>query len=293
MKTHVLVIADQETDNSIALRKASEFISDSDTRVTVLAFIDTSGVSEIAVSHNERVAALQGAVAEILSGRNKSAIDIVSTPDIAAYCASFCRDQDVSLVVKTGHRSESLVYTPLDWQLIRKLPCPIIIAVGHELSQDRKLLVALDVHSNNPAQRELDKKVLNWAGQWADANDFSLYIASCIEAPEPLTSSDSELLMDLESKLRPRIEPLIRDLLTELSLSSKGVLISAGSPDVVLRRLAEELDADLVVMGYTARHGLGNLLIGHTAEKVMHRLDRNLAVVQSHTEDENLKNQTS
>jgi|GEM_PF-1302136 len=289
MKSHVLVIADQETDNSIALRKASEFISDSGLQVTVLAFIDTSGVSEIDISHNERLSALAKAAEEVLGGRVETAIDIVSTPDIAAYCASFCQNHDVDLVVKTGHRSESLVYTPLDWQLIRQLPCPIIVAVDHDLSQDRKLLVALDVHSNNPAQRELDKKVLSWAGQWASSNDFSLYVASCIEAPDPLTSTDFELLVDLESKMRPRIEPVVRDLLNELNLSSKGILISAGSPDVVLRRLAEELDADLVVMGYTARHGLGNLLIGHTAEKVMHRLDRNLAVVQSHAEDEAVK----
>ena len=286
MNSHVLVIADQEIDSSVALRKASEFISDADTRVTVLAFIDTSSVHGIDVSHNERITALTEIVEEALGGRVETAIDIVSTPDIATYCASFCHEHGIDLVVKAGHRSESLVYTPLDWQLIRKLPCPIIVAVDHDLSQDRKLLVALDVHSNNRAQQELDKRVLSWAGQWASTNDFSLYVASCIEAPEPLTSTDIELLVDLESKMRPRIEPIIRDLLSELSLPSKGILISAGSPDVVLRRLAEELDADLVVIGYTARHGLGNLLIGHTAEKVMHRLDRNLAVVQSHAEDE-------
>lgn len=286
MKSHVLVIADQETDSNIALRKASEFIGDQDTRVTVLAFIDTSGVRDLNISHNERHALLASDVEKILGSRVDLTIDIISTPDIADYSAAYCQDHNISLVVKAGHRSESLVYTPLDWQLIRKLPCPIIVAVDHELSAERKLLVALDVNSNSPVQRELDRKVLEWAGQWAAGNDFALYVASCIEAPEPLTSSDSQLLMDLESRLRPRIEPVIRGLLNEFSLASKGILISAGSPDIVLRRLSEELDADLVVMGYTARHGLGNLLIGHTAEKVMHRLNRNLAIVQSHTEDD-------
>jgi universal stress protein E len=211
--------------------------------------------------------------------------DLVSTSDIAGYCARYCHDHHIDLVIKAGHRSESLVYTPLDWQLIRELPCPIIVAVDHELTQERKLLVALDIHSNNPGQQQLDRKVLAWAGPWADANDFTVYIASCIEAPEPLTSSDVEMLMDLETRMRPQVEPTIRSLLEELSISCKGILVSAGSTDVVLQRLAEELNADLVVMGYTARHGLGNLLIGHTAEKVMHRLDRNLAVVQSHAED--------
>lgn len=286
MNSHILVIADQDVDSSIALGKAREFITGTDLRVSVLAFIDTSGVSNIDVSHNERLAGLAEIVGQALGDQIEITTDIVATPDIAAYCATYCQQNDVDLVVKAGHRSETLVYTPLDWRLIRKLPCPIIIAVDHEISDDRKLLVALDVHSNNPAQQALDKKVLAWAGQWASINNFSLYIASCIEAPEPLTSADSELLIDLETRMRPRIEPLIRELLSELSLTSKGILVSAGSPGEVLQRLAEELDTDLIVMGYTARHGLGNLLIGHTAEKVMHRLDRNLAIVQSHAENE-------
>jgi universal stress protein E len=285
MDSHVLVIADQEIDSSVALRKASEFISSANTKVTVLAFIDTSGVSDEDVSHNERLSSLAEIVKQALGDRVDAITDIVSTPDIADYCARYCHGHGIDLVIKAGHRSESLVYTPLDWQLIRQLPCPIIIAVDHEITPERKLLVALDVHSNNPGQQELDRKVLAWAGRWANANNFTIYIASCIEAPEPLTSTDVEMLMDLETRMRPQVEPTIRFLLEELSLSCKGILVSAGSTDVVLQRLAEELNADLVVMGYTARHGLGSLLIGHTAEKVMHRLDRNLAVVQSHTED--------
>ena len=279
----MLVIADHAADSNTALRKAGDFINFPDTRVTVLAFIDTSGVSDTDISHSEKLAALTEAVRQYLDNTNTE-VDILSTPDIATACASYCRQHDVSLVIKAGHRSESLTYTPLDWQLIRQLPCPVIVAADQELSGRRRLLVALDIHSRNSAQKELDRKVLYWAGAWARDNHFSLYIGCCVEASEPLTGADTEMLLELETRMRPKIEPEVRELLSELGLSCKGILVSAGSPEVVLRRLADELDADLVAMGYTSRHGLGNLLVGHTAEKVLHRLNRSLAVVQDHAD---------
>lgn len=287
MSNHILVIADQALDGSIALRKAAEFVGASDSRATVLAFTETSEeILGTSGSPDERLRSLTDAATKYLAGGIATTVDLVCTSNIADYCAEFCQQHHIDLVVKTGHRSESLIYTPLDWQLIRTLPCPIIIAVDHEISKDRKILVALDIHSNNPAQQQLDKKVLAWAGKWARDKHFTLTTASCIEAPEPLTSTDMDLLIDLEAKMRPKMEPVILRLLNELSLTSMGNLIGAGPTDVVLCRLARELNADLVVMGYTARHGLGNLLVGHTAEKVMHQLDRNLAIVQNHTDDE-------
>ena len=283
MNNHVLVIADQETSRTVALQKASEFVSEATAQITVLAFIDTGGVNRGDISHNERLEALDAAAKKHFGSRSRITLDIVSTADIAGYCAEFCARHGVELVIKTGHRSESLVYTPLDWQLIRALPCPVIIAVDHQLSTDRKLMVALDAQSKNPGQKALDRRVLEWAGKWCRQHNYSLYIACCVEASDPLTNADFQTLMDLEAKMRPRIEPIVRQMLSQLSLSCKGILITAGSTRSALRRLANELDADLVVLGYTARHGLGNLLIGHTAEKLMHKLDRNLAIVPDKT----------
>ncbi|MEZ5491242.1 MAG: universal stress protein [Gammaproteobacteria bacterium] len=279
MNNHVLVIADQEPSSMAALQKASEFVSPATAQITVLAFIDTGGPSRGDISHNERLEALDVATKKCFGSRSRISLDIVSTAEIAGYCADFCTRQQVELVIKTGHRSESLVYTPLDWQLIRALPCPVIIAVNHRLSAERKLLVTLDVQTGYSHQKALDTKVLKWAGEWCDQHDYSLYVACCVEASDPLTNADLQMLMDLEAKMRPRIEPVVQQMLSRLSLACKAILITAGSPVTALRRLADELDADLVVLGFTARHGLGQLLVGHTAEKLMHKLDRNLAVV--------------
>lgn len=50
-----------------------------------------------------------------------------------------------------------------------------------------------------------------------------------------------------------------------------GSVVNAvlGKPAVEIRRLAEELDADLIVIGTHGRHGLG-LMLGSTANAVLH-----------------------
>ncbi|MCB1672894.1 MAG: universal stress protein [Gammaproteobacteria bacterium] len=284
MSTHVLVVADHQLSHSVALSRASEFVGESDTKITVLAFIDTGGSNDEEISLREQREALLSTAAKILGRRPNLSLELVSTLDIASYCADFCRQNQVDLVVKAGHRSEPPLYTPLDWRLLKSLPCPVIIAVNRQGSGQRKLLVTLDSQSHSPTQKALDRKVLDWSAAWVRDQDYALYIACCVEASDPLTNTDIQQLMELESRMRLRIEPVIRQMLEELSLPCKGILVSAGTPASVLRRLADELDADLVAVGYTARHGLGELLIGHTAEQLMLRMDKNLAVIPGATE---------
>jgi len=283
MTSHVLVIADQVSACSAALQHASSLLVGTDSRISVLAFIDTSHAHHQEISHSQRVAELEAEARKHLGSRARLSLDIVATPDIAAHCGEYCRREQVTLVIKTGHRSESLGHTPLDWRLVRALPCPAIITAERDVGPDRRLLVTLDIQSRSPVQQALDRQVIAWAEEWVTRHRYALYVACCVEATDPLTNADMALLVDLESRMRPVIEPAVHRLLGELSAHCRGILIGAGSPTTVIRRLADELDATLVVAGYTERHGLAHALLGHTAEKLMHRLNRHLAVVPAGT----------
>lgn len=58
-----------------------------------------------------------------------------------------------------------------------------------------------------------------------------------------------------------------------------------GSPAADIRDLAARIQADLIVMGTHGRHGLG-LLLGSTANAVLHGVDRDVLVVRvDHAED--------
>ncbi|MDH3336728.1 MAG: universal stress protein [Gammaproteobacteria bacterium] len=61
----------------------------------------------------------------------------------------------------------------------------------------------------------------------------------------------------------------LSDLLKRYDIDAGAGNVIIGTPAVEVRRLAEKIDADLIVLGTHGRHGLG-LLLGSTANAVLH-----------------------
>jgi nucleotide-binding universal stress UspA family protein len=72
---------------------------------------------------------------------------------------------------------------------------------------------------------------------------------------------------DMMDSLRERLaqlKPLGEDILIER-------FVVEGHPPTEIARLAEEMEADLIVLGTHGRSGLGRLLMGSVAEQVMRK----------------------
>lgn len=80
-------------------------------------------------------------------------------------------------------------------------------------------------------------------------------------------SPSSELARDLEAQVRKDLEAFVQ------SIDAKGVpILSAirlGIPYVEVVAVADELGAQLIVMGTTGKTGLQHLLLGSVAERVV------------------------
>lgn len=67
-------------------------------------------------------------------------------------------------------------------------------------------------------------------------------------------------------------EDKLDTLLQEHGISDANIHITAGSPDRTIPHCANEIKAELVVMGSTGRSGLKSMIFGNVTEKVMHNL---------------------
>lgn len=76
-----------------------------------------------------------------------------------------------------------------------------------------------------------------------------------------LTSLESDLIDGAQSGLEERA--------ASLGLGKEQVAVKVGRPSGVIRAHAEEIGADLIVLGSHCRHGVG-LLLGSTATGVLH-----------------------
>ncbi len=278
MYNNILVIADQDTDRHAAMQKARDIAFTNDIKITILGFVPPiAGATEGAVA--EKDAALQAAIDEVFIDSKDVSYQVVVASDIAAYCKSYTKEHGIDLVIKTGHRSESLFYTPTDWQLIRELSCPVLITTLQKWRAKRKVMVTIDIGSDDAAQIALNKKVARWAADWANCQNSDLHIAYCIVVSEPLSDLDivskDEALIKNEGDARAKLE----SFLAEHGIACASIEIAAGAPDRILPKLANKLKADIVVLGSVGRKGVKGVLLGNTAEKTMHKLRTDLAVI--------------
>ncbi|XOV83351.1 MAG: universal stress protein [bacterium] len=91
--------------------------------------------------------------------------------------------------------------------------------------------------------------------------------------------------MPFEEEMRSQASGKLIKLGDEFGVKSGDVYVRMGSPAAEIRALAEELGADLIVIGTHGRQGLG-LLLGSTANAVLHGVGCDVLVVKIHPDED-------
>lgn len=278
MYKSILVIADQDSDQHAAMQKAKSVAYNDDINIFVVAFVEPA-VGDSVDAAGEKNAKMQEAISAEFPSMSNVSYDVISTRNIAEYCKVFVLQNDIDLVIKTGHRTESLFHTPTDYQLVRELKCTVMISTLQKWRAKPRAMVTVDINSKNANQIALNSKVLSWAKDWASCQDCELHVAFCIDIPEAMSELDivskEEVLVKQEKLVTEKLAAFMKDHQVECS----SITVDAGNPSRVLPSIANKLKADIVVLGSVGRKGVKGILLGNTAEKVMSKLRTDLAVV--------------
>lgn len=86
-------------------------------------------------------------------------------------------------------------------------------------------------------------------------------------------------LTSVETDLHEQAKELLAEKVASLGIPGDKQYIGIGKPATEIRRFAEEIGADLIVVGTHSRHGLG-LLLGSTASGVLHGTGCDVLVVK-------------
>jgi nucleotide-binding universal stress UspA family protein len=141
----------------------------------------------------------------------------------------------------------------------------------------RRILIPLD---GTP----FGESALPLARRLADRAGAELVLAHVYESPVPISEVLGSELADpgVPVALRQRAQEYLDDVVARTARASRGATESAragprvrgslldGAPAHAIHTAAQEVEADLVVMASHGRAGLARLLIGSTAESVVH-----------------------
>jgi universal stress protein E len=188
-----------------------------------------------------------------------------------------------ALVVKTGHRSETFLYTPTDWHLLRECEAPVLIAADHIWQPTRSVVAAVDLGSHSHVKQDLNEEIIATAKRYADALGYPVHLVYVIHISAVLKDLhvvDEEAHVE---KIRGQMQPLVADLAKTHGIAEEQIHIEHGEVDAVIAATADSLQAQLVVMGTVGRHGLNAKLVGNTAERVLTRLETDVLALKPGT----------
>ena len=202
------------------------------------------------------------------------------------------------LVIKTVGEggAHSFLFGGTDQHLLRKCPCPVWIMVGETSANYRNILAAVDFDPWNEDDEEgdMNRQILDIAATLAVTDFAQLHV---VHAWESISDSmirvfgselsDEEAATNRDHEWREhqsRLDALDNRMRGQFSSEAHGYLaprfhLRKGSPRDVIPALANELKADLVVMGTVSRTGIPGLLIGNTAEVILNNLECSVLAV--------------
>lgn len=289
---HILVIADPLGGEQLAFQKAVGLAQLTVADVHVVTFChepyaelqsnylkNKSGavdLKQLVIDHTDN------AWHEFVEGQTlsvKVSQETVWEKYIHKWILEHCKSVHYDLVVKTGHRTESLLYTPTDWQLFRELNVPIYCLYPGQATAGKVILVALDLMTDKREKQQLNDRLLEEAFKLSVQTNSVLHCCYAVDIPVVATDLDLIDSYDYVKQADARARQESKASLELYDIDDEHLHIKMGRPWQVLKHYAEQLDAQCIVIGSAGRKGIAGKLIGNTAEKVIHSIETDLLVI--------------
>ncbi|MGJ3256798.1 MAG: universal stress protein [Alcanivorax sp.] len=222
-----------------------------------------------------------------LADRERCDLSILWQKDsMAALRESILRLQPAMVVVHTSEESglRRHLFTPRDWQLIRKAPCPVLCVHGRQWANAPRVLTALDPGTEEQPDDALAVNVL------ASADHFASHLGGSLQACHVLDEMDDSLILLVGEAIpdysggMEKVREFYRDRFLQFGtahgLQPDQMTVLTGPVAPTLATYCDEQDMDVLVVGTVHRTLPERLLLGATAESVITRASTDVLVIK-------------
>jgi len=294
MAEKILVLSDGDDARQPAVRRALELVTD-DGEIEILAVVYEPmlegylGNTEIYEPLRRRVvderrdsaAALAHAVES--EGVRASFKAVWSHPMHAAVAAEVDAG-GIGLVVAAptsfhrsgGGRAGGLTHG--DWQLVTGCRAPLLIVKSDGVQRYRSIVAAVDPFHAHAKPVELDRDILRHA-KWLHARTGATLAAVYSYLPIEYFGADLTRLAPSDASFVDARLTAVRALCVDAGIPAAAAKLVAGPTHTVLMDMQRRGEADVVVMGAVARGRFAELIVGNTAERVLHYGEADVLVV--------------
>jgi len=267
---NILVVIDPTTDEQKALKRAIDLaasIKASGSKVNVSAFLsifDFSYEMTTILSSDERDVMRQSVIKDKELWLEGLISDLNPNIEISSQVVWHNRpfeaiierviQENYDLVIKGTHqhdRFKSVVFTPTDWHVLRKCPCPVLLVKEHEWPKNGNILAAVNAGSDEAEHHSLNAKITTDAKKLAQLIQGNVHLVNsfpgtpvniAIEIPEFNSNEYNDTM------LKHHEQAMIAHA-NEFEISVANTHVEEGLPETVIEQVAIKLDAELVILG--------------------------------------------
>lgn len=192
------------------------------------------------------------------------------------------------LVIKATHphsKLSAILFTPTDWNMLRKCPVPLLLVKHHKWPENGNILCAVDCKSmQDDDHHHLNQQILDEGKAMANIIKAQTHVVTAYPSP-PIN-----IMLELpefdpvhyEEGLHKFHKQALLEYAAKNQIEEAQTHLVQGLPEDVISSVAKEIDAELVILGTVGRSGLSATLLGHTAEQVIDQLDCDLLALKPH-----------
>ena len=294
---HILVVLDPTTDKQKALNRAVELVRLQGGKLTAFVSVyDFSYEMTTMLSGEERESMRQAVIkdremwiSDYLAGPRAGGIDIDikvvwHNRPFEAIVHSVLEEQ-YDLVIKGTHDHDvlkSMIFTPTDWHILRKCPCPVLLVKDHDWPQGGNIVAAVNAGSQQEHHLSLNQRVSSKALQMskllnAQAHLVNAYPGTPVNIAIEIPEFNSE---EYSATMAQHHVDAVTALAQQFDIPEVNCHVREGMPEDVIPAMAKVLDAEMVVIGTIGRTGLSAAIIGNTAEHVIDRLNCDVLAIK-------------
>lgn len=194
------------------------------------------------------------------------------------------RNQPFDLVIK-GTRPHSLVdriFTHTDWNMLRHCPAPVLLVKQASPWQHNRILAAIDATAPDQSHDLINDNILSFAEHLADHFDTDLHLGNAYPLVSVAFAMVPEVTApdDIQHYVTEQHEAACQQWAHKFSIANDHIHIGEGDTDDVIAGFANDIEADVVVVGTVGREGLAGVLIGNTAESLVDKVNCDVLVIK-------------
>lgn len=162
----------------------------------------------------------------------------------------------------------------MEWTLLREAPCPVLLMHNNTEWESRRILAAVNLAATDDAHQQLNDEVISIANTFHTLYDSEVHFVNAVSCEDRKEQNEDDIFFASAVPAPVKEKPKVRldiNLLKERCHcdEDKRVHLDIGNPTDVILRTAEQVNADLIIVGTVARKGIKGKIVGNMAEKLL------------------------